>query len=53
MNDHNWILPEYKEGKIEAYMSNQIPMFQPPSEWLPPENIPNLDDAKEIAVDLE
>ena len=44
MKDHNWILPEYKEGKIEAYMSNQIPMFQPPSEWLPPENIPNLDD---------
>ena len=53
MKDHSWILPEYKEGKIEAYMSNQIPMFQPPSEWLPPENIPDLDDAKEIAIDLE
>ena len=53
MNEFNWILPEYKEERIEAYMSNQIPMFQPPSEWLPPESIPNLSDAKEIAVDLE
>ena len=53
MTKYNWILPEYKEGRIDPYMSNQIPMFQPPSEWLPPENIPNLDDAKEIAVDLE
>ena len=31
----------------------QIPLFQPPSEWTPPEDIPNLSDAKEIAVDLE
>ena len=31
----------------------QIPLFQPPSEWLPPENIPDLSDAKEIAIDLE
>jgi len=31
----------------------QIPLFQPPSEWVPPEKIPNLSDAKEIAIDLE
>jgi len=31
----------------------QLPLFQPPSEWTPPEKIPDLSDAKEIAVDLE
>jgi len=31
----------------------QMPLFQPPSEWLPPERIPDLSDAKEIAIDLE
>jgi len=31
----------------------QIPMFQPPSEWTPPEKVPNLSEAKEIAIDLE
>ena len=31
----------------------QIPLFQPPSEWTPPETVPNLSEAKEIAVDLE
>ena len=31
----------------------QIPLFQSPSEWLPPERIPDLDVAKEIAIDLE
>jgi DNA polymerase I-like protein with 3'-5' exonuclease and polymerase domains len=31
----------------------QIPLFQPPSEWTPPERFPDLSDAKEIAVDLE
>ena len=31
----------------------QIPLFQPPSEWLPPERIPDLSEAKEIAIDLE
>ena len=31
----------------------QIPLFQPPSEWTPPEKVPNLSEAKEIAVDLE
>ena len=31
----------------------QIPLFQPPSEWTPPEKIPNLSEAKEIAIDLE
>ena len=30
----------------------QIPMFQPPSEWTPPQNIPDLSRAK-IAIDLE
>ena len=31
----------------------QIPLFQTPSEWTPPEDVPNLSDAKEIAIDLE
>ena len=31
----------------------QIPLFQPPSEWIPPEKIPDLTEAKEIAIDLE
>ncbi len=31
----------------------QIPLFQPPSEWVPPESIPDLSDAKEICIDLE
>ena len=31
----------------------QIPLFQTPSEWLPPERIPELREAKEIAIDLE
>jgi DNA polymerase I-like protein with 3'-5' exonuclease and polymerase domains len=32
---------------------SQIPLFQPDSEWVPPEKIPNLSDATEIAIDLE
>ena len=31
----------------------QIPLFQPPSEWVPPERLPDLSDAKQIAIDLE
>ncbi len=31
----------------------QKPMFSPPTEWLPPENFPDLSDHKEIAIDLE
>ena len=31
----------------------QLPLFQPPSEWTPPERFPDLSDAKEIAIDLE
>ena len=31
----------------------QIPLFQQPSEWIPPEDIPNLSEANEIAIDLE
>ena len=31
----------------------QIPLFQSPSEWLPPERLPDLSEAKEIAIDLE
>ena len=27
--------------------------FQTPSEWVPPEVVPDLTDAKEIAIDLE
>ena len=32
---------------------SQIPLFQPDSEWIPPEKVPNLSDATEIAIDLE
>ncbi len=32
---------------------SQIPLFQPDSEWIPPERVPNLSDATEIAIDLE
>ena len=32
---------------------SQIPLFQPDSAWIPPEKIPNLSDATEIAIDLE
>ena len=28
-------------------------LYQPPSEWMPPEKFPNLKDAKIISVDLE
>ena len=31
----------------------QMPLFQPPSEWTPPEKVPNLSEAAEIAIDLE
>ena len=31
----------------------QPSLFQTPSEWLPPEGVPNLSEAKEIAIDLE
>jgi len=31
----------------------QIPLFKPQTEWLPPENFPNLEQACEIAIDLE
>lgn len=31
----------------------QPSLFQAPSEWVPPENIPNLEAATEIAIDLE
>ena len=29
----------------------QMPLFQPPSEWTPPEKVPDLSEAKEIAID--
>ena len=31
----------------------QIPLFEPRTEWIPPEVVPNLSEAKEIAIDLE
>ncbi|HAT66260.1 MAG TPA: hypothetical protein DCS66_16980, partial [Flavobacteriaceae bacterium] len=31
----------------------QPSLFQAPSEWVPPERIPDLSEAKEIAIDLE
>lgn len=32
---------------------NNISLFPPSSEWVPPQNFPDLSDAKEIAIDLE
>jgi DNA polymerase I-like protein with 3'-5' exonuclease and polymerase domains len=31
----------------------QTPLFKPQTEWLPPENFPDLSQHKEIAIDLE
>ena len=31
----------------------QRPLFEPPKEWVAPQSLPDLSDAKEIAVDLE
>ena len=31
----------------------QIPLFKPQTEWLPPENFPDLSKYNEIAIDLE
>jgi DNA polymerase I-like protein with 3'-5' exonuclease and polymerase domains len=31
----------------------QMPMFKPETEWVPPTNLPDLSDRKEIAIDLE
>ena len=34
-------------------MSTQRPLFEPPKEWNPPQTLPDLSQAKEIAIDLE
>ena len=34
-------------------MAQQLPLFVPVSNWAPPQNLPDLSSAKEIAVDLE
>ena len=31
----------------------QVPLFKPQTEWIPPEEFPNLSKYKEIAIDLE
>ena len=31
----------------------QIPLFKAQTEWLPPDNFPDLSDHNEIAIDLE
>ena len=31
----------------------QAPMFTPETEWVPPINLPDLSEHKEIAIDLE
>ena len=31
----------------------QFPMFTPPVEWTPPQELPDLTDAVEIAIDVE
>ena len=32
---------------------SQPPLFEPPKEWVAPQSLPDLSEAKEIAVDLE
>ena len=39
------------KGLIQKKM--QIPLFKPQTEWLPPENFPDLSKYDEIAIDLE
>tara|TARA_R110000787_G_scaffold35401_2_gene90972 strand:+ start:319 stop:2190 length:1872 start_codon:yes stop_codon:yes gene_type:complete len=34
-------------------MSTQRPLFEPPKEWIAPQFLPDLSEAKEIAIDLE
>ena len=34
-------------------MSTQRPLFEPPKEWNAPQGLPDLSQAKEIAIDLE
>ena len=31
----------------------QVPMFSPEVSWTPPESLPDLSNAKRVAVDLE
>ena len=31
----------------------QMPMFQPPTEWVMPDSYPDLSQAAEVAIDLE
>ena len=31
----------------------QVPLFKPQTEWLPPEEFPDLSNYTEIAIDLE
>ena len=40
-------------GEIHEQEDDADSLFQPPSEWTPPERLPDLSDAKEIAIDLE
>ena len=42
-----------KIDKIKGYKIMQIPLFKPQTEWLPPENFPDLSKYDEIAIDLE
>jgi DNA polymerase I-like protein with 3'-5' exonuclease and polymerase domains len=34
-------------------MELQLPLFEPPTTWTPPTQLPDLSDAKEIAIDTE
>jgi len=34
-------------------LKNNMSLFPPSSEWVPPQNFPDLSEAKEIAIDLE
>jgi hypothetical protein len=31
----------------------QFPLFKPESEWVPPDSLPDITDASEIAIDVE
>ncbi|BCV06276.1 MAG: hypothetical protein CM15mV129_430 [uncultured marine virus] len=38
---------------MKGITSDTKPMFAPQTEWLPPQDFPDLSDHEEIAIDLE
>ena len=43
----------YRNDYREGVQVIQKPMFAPQTEWIPPQDFPDLSDHKEIAIDLE